>query len=545
MRVVQGKMGLRFCVPDAIQPYWSIVWGEDGVELIGSGRGCISPSPGTWRLRVNSAPDGAELFVRRLGDKRWTSAGKIGYTPGPPGRLEFFVASALAHCYVTNLAWTLPLKLSAVCKAQHRLGLKVHVAASVPTVHGDATATLTLVDADGAELGRRVISWSGSAAAVSASLAVPGNGKADHVVCQLRQPGRRGPIWTVSTPVVRDTSEKIVMADRPSEPYAVATETGWIVGNAAFEIAISKTLGPTSLVDRRGRFVLADQPYSYAPLGEEVPHVVKAVSIERQDSGALKVALRIHTSPANIVHRLVFPADLPSFAETFEVKVPGTANEPVDLSGLRCGWVRTVAERGRLLPPLGSTVLIPVPWRRDTWGGDELLDLTIPEAIWKSGWYRDSGSPARLRVPQHGSEGWLWQRSNSGTLIVKLNEEFMEWSLVDRVCRDGAIFLRFGGCGAWHGDPQSWSSIPPTSTVHTGWTHYIAYSGDWKEGFYTFRHFMERHGHGCPPEFDPPVHWNELYDNPLWWGPDTPELLSIAGRIDERQTLSWASSSAT
>ena len=31
---------------------------------------------------------------------------------------------------------------------------------------------------------------------------------------------------------------------------------------------------------------------------------------------------------------------------------------------------------------------------------------------------------------------------------------------------------------------------------------------------------MSARGHGCPAGFDPPVHWNELYDNRLWWLPD-------------------------
>jgi hypothetical protein len=31
---------------------------------------------------------------------------------------------------------------------------------------------------------------------------------------------------------------------------------------------------------------------------------------------------------------------------------------------------------------------------------------------------------------------------------------------------------------------------------------------------------MEERGHGCPSAFDPPVHWNELYDNKLWWLPN-------------------------
>jgi hypothetical protein len=47
----------------------------------------------------------------------------------------------------------------------------------------------------------------------------------------------------------------------------------------------------------------------------------------------------------------------------------------------------------------------------------------------------------------------------------------------------------------------------------------MALKGGITEGFYAFRQEMTARGHGCPPGFDPPVHWNELYDNRLWWLP--------------------------
>jgi hypothetical protein len=30
---------------------------------------------------------------------------------------------------------------------------------------------------------------------------------------------------------------------------------------------------------------------------------------------------------------------------------------------------------------------------------------------------------------------------------------------------------------------------------------------------------MEQRGHSCPPGFNAPIHWNEIYDNKLWWLP--------------------------
>src|SRR5262249_40558598 len=53
---------------------------------------------------------------------------------------------------------------------------------------------------------------------------------------------------------------------------------------------------------------------------------------------------------------------------------------------------------------------------------------------------------------------------------------------------------------------------------HTfGVTRLTAYDGGMLEGFYAFRQEMAERGHGCPPGFNPPVHWNELYDNKLYW----------------------------
>ncbi len=197
----------------------------------------------------------------------------------------------------------------------------------------------------------------------------------------------------------------------------------------------------------------------------------------------------------------------------------------MDLSRARCGWVRAVGDGtgAGLAPDVAEVRLLPVPWRRDTWGARELLDLTVPEAVWRQGWYRETGAPDRSWVPQHGSEGWLWDTGRGGTLVAKLNETFMEWTLLDRVARGGEPALRLGGCGVWHGDPARWQSVEPGQTVSGGWTYYVHYEGDWREGFYAFRDLLARHGHGCPFDFNPPMHWNELYDNPLWWGPDTPE----------------------
>ncbi|MEM3045553.1 MAG: hypothetical protein QW057_00530, partial [Candidatus Bathyarchaeia archaeon] len=113
----------------------------------------------------------------------------------------------------------------------------------------------------------------------------------------------------------------------------------------------------------------------------------------------------------------------------------------------------------------------------------------------------------------------------------------MEFSLLRVEEAGGKPVLRFGGAGVWHGDPEAATRIGPGVEVRFGVTRYAFVQGGWKECYYAFRDFMDENGHGVPEGFNPPVHWNELYDNPLWWGPDTPEtrqrLYTLASMEEE------------
>jgi len=96
----------------------------------------------------------------------------------------------------------------------------------------------------------------------------------------------------------------------------------------------------------------------------------------------------------------------------------------------------------------------------------------------------------------------------------------MEWALLDRVrVNDGRDGVRWGGFGIFQGDPEHGAWLAPQQSHRFGITRITAYEGGINEGFYTFRGEMETRGHGCPKGFNPPVHWNELYDNKLWWLP--------------------------
>jgi hypothetical protein len=102
----------------------------------------------------------------------------------------------------------------------------------------------------------------------------------------------------------------------------------------------------------------------------------------------------------------------------------------------------------------------------------------------------------------------------SAFLIAKHNQQGMEWSLMEPLKRGTETLVRFGGAGQWkHGHPEGATRLEPGQSYRFGETRLQAIGGDWKQAYYAYRHYVE--GRGCrrPKDYNPPVHWNELYDN--------------------------------
>ena len=50
-----------------------------------------------------------------------------------------------------------------------------------------------------------------------------------------------------------------------------------------------------------------------------------------------------------------------------------------------------------------------------------------------------------------------------------------------------------------------------------GPTRFQVLDGDWKQAYYAYRRYVEDKGCRVPKDYDPPVHWNELYDNKYYF----------------------------
>ncbi len=124
-------------------------------------------------------------------------------------------------------------------------------------------------------------------------------------------------------------------------------------------------------------------------------------------------------------------------------------------------------------------------------------------------------------MPGFCAEGWLWGNEQGGLLTCKYNPSQMEYSRFQRIPTTlpgrgvEDVDLVFGGVSLYEGNPELATTLKPDQSYSFGVTRYATYQGDYKEGYYLYRSHLEGHGHIFKPNYDPPVHWNELYN--LGW----------------------------
>ncbi|NHJ23715.1 MAG: hypothetical protein EAX89_04020 [Candidatus Lokiarchaeota archaeon] len=128
---------------------------------------------------------------------------------------------------------------------------------------------------------------------------------------------------------------------------------------------------------------------------------------------------------------------------------------------------------------------------------------------------------SEVEMPGYCSEGWLWGKENGGLLICKYNQKDIEFSRFSRNSQilpgRGAedMFIIFGGTYFYEGFPELATFLDVNQEYSFGATKYIVYEGDYKEGYYLYRNHLEENGHKYKNYYNPPVHWNELYN--LGW----------------------------
>jgi len=184
--------------------------------------------------------------------------------------------------------------------------------------------------------------------------------------------------------------------------------------------------------------------------------------------------------------------------------------------------------------------IVPVPHRR-RWGQvvDHRLSAYTLNDLVPGNWSGDN-------LPGRGAEAWVWGDGAAGYLIAKYSREQIEFCLADgefvlapskrkddyyrtfnsQIAGGANVCFRYAGAGRCLLTPEGIRELGPGATFEFGVTRICPVEGDWQEGYRVYKGFLLEKGHACPPDFDPPLHWNELY-NLGWRGGDNAPLQEL------------------
>ena len=322
-------------------------------------------------------------------------------------------------------------------------------------------------------------------------------------------------------------TRKTFLASLAAARAVAAAPVRGVHSNEAFSLSLDIGAGlRAELRHTPSGLVLAGGAYSYS-FGVPkfaAPHATPgAVTLEGTTASGLR-----------LVQEYRLPSGKPWLEE--RITLTNTGPAPVFLPRARCGFTLPLRmEAGAVVGPLGACKVTAVPYRREPAGGrTQYADYTLAQVLTEirtselrsrfprahSGGVYTSGLYAAGLVTtefsDYASEGWALTGARSGFLISKYSQDGMEWAILDRVPAAGGAALRWGGWGIYEGDPEHGALFAPGASHQFGVTRLTAFEGGIPEAYYAFRAEMDARGHDCPKGFDPPAHWNELYDNKLW-----------------------------
>ena len=299
------------------------------------------------------------------------------------------------------------------------------------------------------------------------------------------------------------------------------------IENEAFSLSVS-------LVDREVRIHLVAQPierilsdgeYSYqaispSPNGAQMARGLVSPSVHQQDG-----RLEIHGQIAGLtlVHCFKALSEGPFIEE--QIFLTNPTQETIHLQDFSAGFRLAIgSEIGEVLPPFSEDRVTAIPFlHRPTDPPGWINRFTFSELLTTPGreyrvpvsssWYPQWGQvPSLARF----SEGWAWVHGDSILGIFKINQQAMEFSALVVEPAPEAVYLRYAGVACMNQEPSAICNIPPGGQVAFGVTRLHLLPNDERKTSYAFRSFLDEQGCRFPDDYDPPVHWNELYDNPEW-----------------------------
>ncbi len=315
------------------------------------------------------------------------------------------------------------------------------------------------------------------------------------------------------------------------------------LANGSLELSVGTRPGLNAhrLRDVATGRVYADADYVWP--GGKFPTLLEAPKLQTASDGSRSMVFIGSIGALTVEQSFTAPAGEPGLiVETLTLR--NSSDKRLENLDFKCGFAKRVRESDQWSDEAVALRFCPVPYRRETDG--RLMEFPLREIVEHGMTY--AGGPEARPTPTWGAEGWVWSDGTNSLVIAKYNPSAMEWSLMEPIKGGSTTSVRFGGAGQWkHGCPEGAGQLDPGAAFAFGETRFQAIAGDWKQGYYAYRLYTE--GKGCRPRngYNPPVHWNELYDNeyyfkvaPLCFNADfaaiNPKLLSDLYSLNHMKT---------
>lgn len=193
----------------------------------------------------------------------------------------------------------------------------------------------------------------------------------------------------------------------------------------------------------------------------------------------------------------------------------------VSLSDLRIGFTRPLAApTDRPADDLSNDrwTAVPLRHRADDPPGT-VNDFTLRQLVAGDGYTLRSrgivGFPPIRREPARSrfAEGWAWSRGSEMVGIYSFCQEHMRFSHLE--VKESRLL--FGGLAMVEGEPAALTRLGPGEKADLGITRYQPLRGGFEEAAYAYRDLLDSMGCRFPEGYNPPVHWEQLYDMEGAW----------------------------
>lgn len=294
-----------------------------------------------------------------------------------------------------------------------------------------------------------------------------------------------------------------------------------IMENSAYRLSATMTRGRVTVVlyDKSADFVLADGPIVYRAnkSGHENPRVVSALkkAVIACHADKRELVIRGKLAGLDLEHVFTLPASRPLMEERLVLR--NNTGATMALPDLEVGFLREVADAtGNVSPLLAEDRWCAIPFRRRADSPDGFVfDFTTREMVITRG---SEPHPNKRQMPNQTpsrhrwSEGWAWTHGDHTFGIFTFSQAALLHSVVSLWKRPTGSALRFGGACMLMGEPSDLTRIAPGDTVELGLTRYQTLKSDHMGAMYAYRMMLDEMGCRFPPGYNPPVHWEQLYD---------------------------------